>query len=59
MNVDDYEDPKVWRKGIEAVDKIRVITDSFPRGELYGVGAQVLKACTKEGIGRIGRRDES
>ncbi|MHC4573123.1 MAG: four helix bundle protein [Planctomycetota bacterium] len=45
MNVKDYKDLKVWQKGIEIVDKIYLITDSFPRHELYGLVAQMRKAA--------------
>ncbi|MHC4625037.1 MAG: four helix bundle protein, partial [Planctomycetota bacterium] len=45
MNVKDYKDLKVWQKGIEIVDKIYLITDSFPRDELYGLVAQMRKAA--------------
>ncbi|MHC4062836.1 MAG: four helix bundle protein [Planctomycetota bacterium] len=45
MNAKDYKDLKVWQKGIEIVDKIYLITDSFPRDELYGLVAQMRKAA--------------
>jgi four helix bundle protein len=45
MNVKDYKDLKVWQKGIEIVDRIYLITDSFPRDELYGLVAQMRKAA--------------
>lgn len=45
MKVKDYKDLKVWQKGIEIVDKIYLMTDSFPRNELYGLVAQMRKAA--------------
>jgi four helix bundle protein len=45
MKVKDYKDLRVWQKGIEIVDKIYLITDSFPRDELYGLVAQMRKAA--------------
>lgn len=44
MKVKDYKDLKVWQKGIEIVDKIYLITDRFPKNELYGLTAQMRKA---------------
>ena len=45
MKVKDYKDLKVWQKGIEIVDKIYLLTDSFPRDELYGLVSQMRKAA--------------
>jgi four helix bundle protein len=45
MRVKDYKDLKVWQKGIEIVDKIYSITDSFPKEELYGLVIQMRKAA--------------
>jgi len=45
MKVKDYKDLNVWQKGIEIVDKIYSITDSFPKNELYGLTSQMRRAA--------------
>lgn len=45
MKVKDYKDLKVWQMGIEIVDEIYLITDSFPKDELYGLVGQMRKAA--------------
>ena len=44
MKVKDYKDLKVWKKGIEIVDKIYTLTAKFPKEELYGLTIQMRKA---------------
>ncbi len=44
MKVTDYKQLKVWQKGIEIVDKVYMLTDKFPREELYGLTGQMRKA---------------
>lgn len=44
MKIKDYKDLQIWQKGIEIVDKIYNITDSFPKSELYGLTSQMKKA---------------
>jgi four helix bundle protein len=44
MKIKDYKDLQIWQKGIEIVDKIYTITDSFPKSELYGLTSQMKKA---------------
>jgi len=45
MKVKDYKDLIVWQKGIEIVDKIYSMTNSFPKDELYGLVSQMRKAA--------------
>lgn len=45
MKVRDYKDLNVWQKGIEIVDKIYELTDSFPKSELYGLAGQMRRAA--------------
>jgi len=45
MKVKDYKDLRVWQKGIEIVDKIYSMTNSFPKEELYGLVIQMRKAA--------------
>ncbi|HHT9124935.1 MAG TPA: four helix bundle protein [Candidatus Brocadiia bacterium] len=45
MKIKDYKDLKVWQKGIEIVDKIYLITNNFPKDELYGLTSQMKRAA--------------
>ena len=45
MKVKDYKDLNVWQKGIEIVDNVYLITDSFPKDELYGLTNQMRRAA--------------
>lgn len=45
MKVKDYKDLKVWQKGIEIVDKIYSMTNTFPESELYGLSSQMRRAA--------------
>ena len=47
MKVKDYKDLKVWQKGIQIVDKVYLITDSFPKSELYGLVSQMRRASVR------------
>ncbi len=44
MQIRDYKELKVWQKGIEIVDAIYMITDKFPKHELYGLTNQMRRA---------------
>jgi len=39
-----YRDLRVWQRGIELVESIYVITQSFPKQELYGLTSQMRSA---------------
>jgi len=45
MKIQDYKDLKVWQMGIEIVDKVYSITDSFPKDELYALTSQMRRAA--------------
>jgi len=45
MKVKDYKELKVWQQGIEIVDKIYLITDNFPKDELYGLTNQMRRSA--------------
>jgi len=47
VKVKDYKDLKVWQKGIQIVDKVYLITDSFPKSELYGLVSQMRRASVR------------
>ncbi|MCC7211751.1 MAG: four helix bundle protein [Candidatus Brocadia sp.] len=39
-----YRDLIVWQKSMDLVHKIYIITQSFPREEMYGVTSQMRRA---------------
>ena len=40
-----YRDLRVWQRGIELVESIYVITQSFPKQEIYGLTSQMRRAA--------------
>jgi four helix bundle protein len=40
-----YRDLRVWQRGIELVESIYVITQSFPKQEIYGITSQMRRAA--------------
>src|SRR5437773_1336445 len=43
--VSSYRDLLVWRKGIDLVKSVYVITQSFPADERFGLTAQIRRAA--------------
>lgn len=41
----DFRKLEVWKQGIDLVDKIYIITEKFPKTELYGMTNQVQRAA--------------
>jgi len=39
--VQNYKDLIVWQKAMDVVDQVYVMTDSFPKHELYGLTSQM------------------
>ena len=44
MKIVTYKDLIVWQKSMELVDSIYVLTNTFPREELYGLTSQIRRA---------------
>ena len=45
MKVKSYKELNVWKKGIEIVDHVYAMTESFPRQELYGLATQMQRSA--------------
>jgi four helix bundle protein len=43
MEIKSYKDLTVWQKSVELCVKVYKITDSYPRGEVYGLALQTRK----------------
>lgn len=56
--IKSYKDLIVWQKAIKLVKEVFIITDKFPRAELYGIISQMRRAAIAvpsniaEGYGR-------
>jgi len=45
MKVKSYKELKVWKKGVEIVDRIYEITEDFPKKELYVLTSQMQRSA--------------
>jgi four helix bundle protein len=45
MPIKDYKDLDIWNKGIDIVDKVYLLTDHFPKDELYCLTSQLRRAA--------------
>lgn len=61
--VRSYRELNVWQKGIELVKKIYMVTQTFPKTEVYGLTSQMQRAAVSipsniaEGQGRQHTRE--
>ena len=59
----NFKNLKVWRNGIELVVDIYKTTETFPKGEIYGLTSQIRRSAISipsnvaEGSGRSGDKD--
>lgn len=58
MYLKSYKELIVWQKSIQLVKEIFILTDSFPKSEVYGISSQMRRAAISipsniaEGYGR-------
>lgn len=58
MYLKSYKELIVWQKSVQLVKEIFILTDSFPKSEIYGIIAQMRRAAVSipsniaEGYGR-------
>ena len=45
MNISSYQDLIVWQKSIELVTEIYLLTEKFPKEEIYGLSSQMRRAA--------------
>ena len=43
--IKSYKDLDVWKKGIELVEEIYIITKCFPRSEMFGLTSQMRRSA--------------
>lgn len=46
MTTQSYRELMVWRKGIDLVKQVYVLTERFPKQETYGLANQLQRAAT-------------
>jgi four helix bundle protein len=60
-----FKELKVWQKAIDLVNKTYLITQSFPKEEIYGLTSQIRRCAVSipsniaEGCGRKTNKDFS
>lgn len=63
MTIHSHKNLIVWQKGIELTKQVYLITDKFPREEIYGITSQMRRSAvsipsnTAEGRSRGTRKD--
>ena len=45
MKVSSYKELKVWQKAMQLVKEIYILTDNFPKDEVYGLRSQMERAA--------------
>ena len=63
MQVNSYQDLKVWQQGLQLAEECYLLTKGYPREELFGMTSQIRRASSAipasiaEGWGREGTRE--
>ncbi|MCX6641528.1 MAG: four helix bundle protein [bacterium] len=61
--INSYKDLTIWKQGIEIAKSIYLVTDKFPKQEIYGLTSQIRRAAISipaniaEGFCRLHRRE--
>lgn len=45
MHSNSYKDLIVWKKSIELVIEVYILTENFPKSEIYGLTNQIRRAA--------------
>jgi len=43
--IKNFEDLRIWQKGIEVVKDVYILTKKFPKEELYGLTSQMRRSA--------------
>lgn len=43
--IKSFKDLRIWQKGIEIVEDVYLLTEKFPKAELYGLTSQMRRAA--------------
>ena len=64
MTINSYKDLIVWQKGIQLSKEIYLLTENFPKEEVYGLTSQMRRASLSvpanivEGYGRNSQKEK-
>jgi four helix bundle protein len=45
MSISSFRDLRVWQAGMELVEQVYLLTQSFPKQEVYGLTSQIQRAA--------------
>jgi four helix bundle protein len=45
MAISSFRDLRVWQAGMELVEQVYLLTQSFPKQEIYGLSSQIQRAA--------------
>jgi four helix bundle protein len=45
MAINSFRDLRVWQAGMELVEQVYLLTQSFPKQEIYGLTSQIQRAA--------------
>jgi four helix bundle protein len=45
VDMSSYKDLTVWQKAIQFCEEVYVVTERFPKSELYGLTSQIRRSC--------------
>jgi four helix bundle protein len=45
MAINSFRDLRVWQAGMELVEQVYLLTQTFPKQEMYGLASQIQRAA--------------
>ncbi len=63
MSISRFRELKAWQLGMDLTEKVYLLTDSFPRSEIYGLSSQIRRCAVSipsnlaEGHGRTSAKE--
>ena len=43
--VSDYQNLRIWQQGLDLVDQVYILTEKFPKSEVFGLASQLRRAA--------------
>jgi four helix bundle protein len=63
MSISRFRELKAWQLGMDLTEKVYLLTDSFPKSEIYGLSSQIRRCAVSipsnlaEGHGRTSTKE--
>jgi four helix bundle protein len=63
MSISRFRELKAWQLGMDLTEKVYLLTDSFPKSEIYGLSSQIRRCAVSipsnlaEGHGRTSAKE--